>query len=195
MRVSNLHLIQWENIIFDFSDVTNIRTDTAKGAAAKKLSGRNKLSLVLAADSSESPYEKSSVSHEDRVEDSTKLNHENKNENDDSEEGLNSIDSYTDNYIEIETVSAISNIVQSEGKTKKIKTITLGQKKKEELQTKKLSMRKISDDGDITSRICENARNVLQIPLGSRDRDVLYDIRKETVTENERISPKMDDNF
>ena len=195
MRISNLHLIQWENIILDFSDVTNIRTDTAKGAAAKKLSGRNKLSLVLAADSSESTYEKSSVSHEDRVEDSTKLNHENKNENDDSEEGLNSIDSYTDNYIEIESVSAISNIVQSEGKTKKIKTITLGQKKKEELQTKKLSMRKISDDGDITSRICENARNVLQIPVGSRDRDVLYDIRKETVTENERISPKMDDNF
>ena len=80
-------------------------------------------------------------------------------------------------------------------KTKKIKTITLGQKKKEELQTKKISIRKISDDGDITSRICENARNVLQIPVGSRDRDVVYDIRKETVTENERISPKMDDNF
>ena len=122
--------------------MTNIRTDTAKGAAAKKLSGRNKLSLVLAADSSESPYEKSFVSHEDRVEDSTKLNHENKNEDDNSEDGLNSIDSYADNYIEIETVSAISNIVQIEGKTKKIKTITLGQKKKEELQTKKLSDRK-----------------------------------------------------
>ena len=79
-RVSNLHLIHWENILLDFTDVTNIRTDTAKGAAAKKLSGRRKFGLVLAANSSEFLSEKSYISHIDPLEDSSKFKNSSKTE-------------------------------------------------------------------------------------------------------------------
>ena len=45
--MSNTHLINWKNIILDFHDVTNIRTDTARGVAARSLCGGIRLGLVL----------------------------------------------------------------------------------------------------------------------------------------------------
>ena len=101
---------------------------------------------------------------------------------------MKSINSYIDDSIEIEGVPTISNTMQTAGKIHKTiisKTINLSKSLKE-AHTKKFAGNKFSDDNDVCGKICENARNILLIPLGSRDRDILYDLRKEIATEKIR---------
>lgn len=45
-RMSNTHLIGWRNIILDFHTATNIRAETARGAAAKSLCGVSMIGVV-----------------------------------------------------------------------------------------------------------------------------------------------------
>ena len=208
--MSNVHLIKWKNIILDFSNATNIRTDTAKGAAAKRLFSVNRFGLVLAK-TLESQDEKSSGSlingtseidawqrkegkrrEDNGTDDSDNYHKINKNHDKNVDSSINnddhSIDNsndHSDDFFDLESVSSYSDTVAQPTvalKERKRNTNAISENKnkvKIKSKAKKIKKRIDNDDNDdVCVRICDSAKNVLHISLGTRDKDVIYDIRK-----------------
>ena len=163
LRRSNLHLIHWRDVVIDFHDVTNIRTDTARGAAARVLSGSFKHGLILS--------NTRGIEGKDgrQGKEGGRKGEGNGYEGFDS--GSSDIDSDLDidNSDTLDTASATSpsipTVVKARAAT--FSAITdIGKPKRR------------SSDNRGCGKIVENVRGVLGVPLGIRDRDVLFDARK-----------------
>mmetsp|Transcript_7608 Transcript_7608/g.7692 ORF Transcript_7608/g.7692 Transcript_7608/m.7692 type:complete len:702 (+) Transcript_7608:84-2189(+) len=166
LELSNAHLIDWRTVVYDNYDSTNVSSGTAKGNAAKLLKAKSKIAVILSnyQEKEGSRGKKGVVGMGLKVKKGRcKINiNDYDSDNSDNCDGNNN-----DNMSDTDRI-----IGNNTDHTEKY-TNESGSDDNHYLKNKKNSG---------IQAICKNMRDILRVPVSTKDKEVTYDIRKKMRT-------------